>query len=135
MNTLGRSWMVAAVFAATLVAGILIGRSVLSRQAPDAGSPFVFTTTVTQLSQSQRDRAAARHRVRYAVPAAEVFFADQETYRGMTLEVLQRIEVGVEQVQVGFASDTAYCLESTVGEQTASYVGPGGGVRDEPCAA
>jgi hypothetical protein len=134
MNTRHRSWQVAVVFAATLVAGIVIGRSVLSEDAPDAGLPFVVTTTVTRLSQSERDLAAARRYVRYAVPAAEAFFADHRTYRGMTFADLHRLDAGIEQMRVAIALDTGYCLESTVGTRTASYVGSGGTVRTGPCA-
>ena len=133
MNTSRRSWQVAALVAATLVAGILIGRSIPSEDTPDAGSPFVFTATVRQPSQSQRDRAAARRHVRNAIAAAEAFFADHATCAGMTLADLRRLDDGIEQVQVGFARGTTYCLQSSVGAETASYRGPGGVVRGVAC--
>jgi prepilin-type N-terminal cleavage/methylation domain-containing protein len=76
-----------------------------------------------------RDRAndkAAGADVRAAVPSAEAFFADNDTYSGMTFAALQAIDSGVDvaapvistnNVAPAVAGDT-YCLQKTVGGKT-----------------
>ena len=80
-----------------------------------------------------RDRAndkAAGADVRAAVPSAEAYFADNDTYTGMTFLELQKIDSGVDvaapvistnNVAPAVAGDT-YCLQKTVGGKTWSAV-------------
>ena len=84
-----------------------------------------------------RDRAAAaaaKANVRSALPAVETYFADNDTYVGMDLAALQGIDAGISgTLAVGSAAATTYCIESTVGSQSASVDGPGGTIVAVVC--
>jgi prepilin-type N-terminal cleavage/methylation domain-containing protein len=74
-----------------------------------------------------RDRAndkAAGADVRAAVPSAEAWFSDHDSYTGMDLLALRAIDSGVDVAApvisdgtIGVAGDT-YCLQKTVGGKT-----------------
>ena len=80
-----------------------------------------------------RDRAndkAAGADVRAAIPSAEAFYADNDTYTGMTLPALRLIDSGADvdtvvvstsNVAPNVPGDT-YCLQKTVGGKTWSAV-------------
>jgi len=84
-----------------------------------------------------RDRAsssAAQANVRSALPAVEAYYADNDTYVGMTLAALQAIDAGLSStLVVDSAAAAAYCIESTVGGQVASVDGPGGTIATVGC--
>jgi type IV pilus assembly protein PilA len=72
-----------------------------------------------------RDRAnqkSADANVRSAVPAAEAFFSDNNTYAGMTKAALLGIDNGLKIDANPVLSDAnqTYCMQSTVGGKTAS---------------
>jgi type IV pilus assembly protein PilA len=83
-----------------------------------------------------RDRAqarAAQANVRTEIPSAEAYMESQTgvnegTYTGMTLGSISGIDAGskVTVVKTYGTPATQYCLESTVGSHTASYIGPAG---------
>ena len=84
-----------------------------------------------------RDKAqatSAASDVREAVPSAEAFFSDQNTYTGMTPAVLRTtydsgLSTNVlvaEPVTVGGVAGAGYCISATVGSHTAAIHGPGG---------
>ena len=77
-----------------------------------------------------KDRAnkrAAQADVRAAVPSAEAFYSDNNTYAGMTVGKLKSIDSGLSgAVVVKSAASTTYCLTATVGSFTAYFKGPGG---------
>jgi type IV pilus assembly protein PilA len=83
-----------------------------------------------------RDRAqarAAQANVRTEIPSAEAYMesqtgANEGTYTGMNLAAISAIDAGskVTVVKTYGAPATQYCLESTVGSHTASYIGPAG---------
>jgi type IV pilus assembly protein PilA len=83
-----------------------------------------------------RDRAqarAAQANVRTEIPSAEAYMESQTgvnegTYTGMTLGSISAIDAGskVTVVKTYGTPATQYCLESTVGSHTASYIGPAG---------
>jgi hypothetical protein len=99
---------------------------------PEAAEPAPGT------SETPADEAALRSaesKVRKAVPAAEAYYADNDTYVGMTAAALRVIDNGIDPgVTVVSVTATSYCVEYTSGSVTASYAGPGGSVLDEPCA-
>jgi prepilin-type N-terminal cleavage/methylation domain-containing protein len=82
-----------------------------------------------------RDKAqqrAAQANVRTEIPSAEAFMEGQTgtlegTYTNMNLAAITAIDAGskLTKVEVGTAGDD-YCLESTVGNWTARYIGPAG---------
>ncbi len=85
-----------------------------------------------------KDRAnqkAAQADVRAAVPSAEAYYSDNNTYVGIDVPSLKAIDSGLSSaVAVGTAGTlTTYCLEATVGNKDASFAGPGGVVTTTLC--
>ncbi|MEX0816738.1 MAG: hypothetical protein WD027_04795 [Gaiellales bacterium] len=77
---------------------------------------------------------SAQSNVRGAIPAIEAYYADNNTYSGVTLAALQQYDYGVKDTRVITANDETYCLESTAGGETYSKSGPGGDIVSGPCA-
>jgi type IV pilus assembly protein PilA len=84
-----------------------------------------------------RDKAqatSAASDVREAVPSAEAFYSDNNTYTGMTPAVLRSTydsglstAVSVaEPVTVNGVAGAGYCIQATVGSHSAAIHGPGG---------
>ena len=84
-----------------------------------------------------RDRAnnsAAQANVRSAIPAVEAYFADNNSYAGMTLPYLQTTyDQGVKNIIIFSASATTYCVHSVVGSQTWTKAGPGADIVTGAC--
>ena len=76
-----------------------------------------------------RDRAAnnaAKANLRAALPTAEAYYADNETYVGMTTDALAAMDGGMSStLTVVSATDSSYCLTDTVNGKTWSVEGPG----------
>jgi hypothetical protein len=52
--------------------------------------------------------------VRASIPAIEAYYADNGTYKGVTLNALkQRYDAGLAGVQIVKANDRTYCVQST----------------------
>jgi hypothetical protein len=52
--------------------------------------------------------------IRAAVPAIEAYYADNGTYKGATLQVLQqRYDAGIRGIEIAKANDQTYCIQST----------------------
>jgi type IV pilus assembly protein PilA len=85
--------------------------------------------------KDRAQKAAAASNVRSAIPDAEAYYSDNQTYAGMTLGTLQAIDKGVSGSLVVFGNATAYCLSNTQGSHIAKVVGPGGTVDDSAAAA
>src|SRR5919108_4897657 len=81
-----------------------------------------------------KDRAnqrAASADVREAVPSAEAFYSDHQTYTGVTVASLKQIDSGLASVvKVGVIAAGGYCLDATVGGKTSYFVGPGGAMQE-----
>jgi type IV pilus assembly protein PilA len=79
-----------------------------------------------------KDRAEAKASaadVRSAIPDAEAYYSDNNTYVGMDTAALTAIDSGLSPaVGVGTVSATAYCLDATVGTHSSHVTGPGGTV-------
>ena len=86
-----------------------------------------------------RDRAnesAAKANVRASIPAVEAFYADNNTYAGMTLAALQAsYDAGVKNVSFGSTLNaTTYCVQSTVGQATFNKNGPSADIVSGACS-
>ena len=84
-----------------------------------------------------RDRAnksAAQANVRSSIPAVEAYYADNNTYAGMTLAYLQTTyDQGVKNIVIQSATTTTYCVESSVGAETWKKSGPGADILSGSC--
>jgi type IV pilus assembly protein PilA len=80
--------------------------------------------------RKQAQDTAGKANVREAVPAAESFYASNNTYAGMNLAALQAIDSGVSPtVAVSNAGANSYCLSAAGQSGTTWYfAGPGGTV-------
>ncbi len=79
--------------------------------------------------KDRAEKRAAAADVRAALPDAEAFFSDNNTYVGMDVPALTAIDSGVKQdLVVGNLSATTYCLAETVNGHTAEVHGPGGAI-------
>ncbi len=88
---------------------------------------------------SFRDRAnekAAQANVRAAITGVETYFADNNTYSGMTVSGLQAsYDQGIKNITIpsGSLTATSYCVQSEVGGKTFKKVGPGGDIVTGAC--
>jgi type IV pilus assembly protein PilA len=84
-----------------------------------------------------RDRAndsAAKANVRAALPAMETFFADYNTYAGVTLTFLQtNYDQGIKNITIPTATSSTYCVESSVGGKTWRKNGPSADLEAIAC--
>ena len=79
--------------------------------------------------KDRAQKAAAESNVRSAIPDAEAFYSDHQTYVGMDLTALQAIDKGVDgNLKVSGTSINGYCLSDSDGSHTAEVHGPGGTV-------
>jgi type IV pilus assembly protein PilA len=86
-----------------------------------------------------RDRAnesAAKANVRASIPAVEAYYADNDTYAGMTLGALQAsYDAGVKNISFGSTLNaTTYCVQSTVGQATFNKNGPSADIVTGACS-
>ena len=86
-----------------------------------------------------RDRAnesAAKANVRSAIPAIEAYYADNNTYAGVTLAGLQAsYDAGIKNVSFGSTLNaTTYCVQSTVGQATYNKAGPSADIVSGACS-
>jgi type IV pilus assembly protein PilA len=86
-----------------------------------------------------RDRAnesAAKANVRAAIPGVEAYYADNNTYENMTLDLLRtNYDAGIKGIGFGTLSATSYCVQSTVGQATFNKNGPSAEIVTGACAA
>jgi hypothetical protein len=73
--------------------------------------------------------------VRASIPAIEAYYADNGTYKGATLEVLQqRYDAGIHGIEVVRANDQTYCIKSTTGGLPWQKEGPAADVAPGNCS-
>ena len=79
--------------------------------------------------KDKANQSAAAANVRAAVPAAEGFYSDNNTYTGLdnaTTGLASYDASSAQKVTVTVgAGGTSYCLQSTVGSKTSHYNAPG----------
>jgi len=87
--------------------------------------------------RDRANRSAAQSNLRAAVPSAEAFFSDNNTYVGMTEAVTAGVNNDLRDYDSGLSTDvtvgpaagqtaTAFCLQATHGGFTYHFSGPGG---------
>ncbi len=85
-----------------------------------------------------RDRAnesAAKANVRASVPGLEAYYADNNTYVGMTLAGIQSsYDAGIKNITFGTLTATSYCVQSTVGQATFNKSGPSADIVTGACS-
>ena len=86
---------------------------------------------------SFRDRAndsAAKANVSAAIPGVEAFFADQNTYAGVTPGYLQTTyDQGIKNITIPTATASTYCIQSAVGGKTWNKAGPAADLATGTC--
>jgi type IV pilus assembly protein PilA len=86
---------------------------------------------------SFRDRAndsAAKANVRAAIPGVEAFFADQNTYAGVSPGYLQTTyDQGIKNITIPTATSSTYCIQSAVGGKTWNKAGPAADLATGTC--
>jgi type IV pilus assembly protein PilA len=79
--------------------------------------------------------AAATSNLRVAVPAIHSYYADNDTYAGMSLAGLQSTySPGVQGIEVLSAGATSYCVRAVVEGRTWYQRGPGGPITQTACS-
>ena len=85
-----------------------------------------------------KDRAnkkAAAADVRAAIPTAEAYYSDNNTYVGMTTGNMKAIDSGLSTAisKLSNLTATTYCIQATVGGFNYKVSGPGGTVTNGVC--
>ncbi len=85
--------------------------------------------------KDRANKAAAQADVQAAVPAIEAFNADNGSsgYTGATLTKLKTYDAGVKNILVKSATNTTYCMQSSVGSFTYFKNGPGADIVAGSC--
>jgi prepilin-type N-terminal cleavage/methylation domain-containing protein len=77
---------------------------------------------------------AARANVRAALPAIEAYYADHDTYVGLTYATLQTsYDAGLAPLTFSNLTQTSYCVQATVGSKTYSKNGPTAAIAQGAC--
>jgi len=94
----------------------------------------LLALALTSAATAATDPLQVRAReVRSAVPAAEAWYADHNTYAGMTLVKLRRAyDRTLKNIRVGRATKKGYCIQSTL-RPFVHYDGPAGPMRKGAC--
>jgi type IV pilus assembly protein PilA len=87
--------------------------------------------------RDRANRSAAQSNLRSAVPSAEAYFSDQQTYVGMTAAGLRAtydsaLSADVTEGPAAGQTLTNFCLQSTHGGFTYHFSGPGGVIPTAP---
>ena len=77
--------------------------------------------------KQRAEKQASASNVRSAIPAAEAYYSDNDSYTGMNLAALKSIDQGVSPTLTVTSTAGTYTLTATKGKCTATYTGPGGG--------
>jgi hypothetical protein len=91
-------------------------------------------STAPTPSKSEQALNTATAHVRSAIPAIEAYYADHNSYQGVSTAVLKSsYDAGIGEVEIVRASAQTYCVQSTVDGQFAAKDGPGAGIVAAPC--
>ena len=85
-------------------------------------------------SSAPEEMEMAMANIRASIPAVEAYYADNGTYKGLTLELLQqRYDAGVQGITVVKANDQTYCIESDAGGFPWHKAGPAADIVPGDC--
>ena len=78
---------------------------------------------------------AAMADVRASIPAIEAYYADNGTYKGATLQLLQqRYDAGIRGIEIVKANDRTYCIQSTGADFPWYKAGPAAEILPGDCS-
>jgi type IV pilus assembly protein PilA len=83
--------------------------------------------------RSRAEVSAAKANVRAAIPGVEAFYADNNTYSGLTLTALKGYDAGIKNILVIRATPASYCVQSTVGQAVYKKAGPSADITVSAC--
>jgi type IV pilus assembly protein PilA len=84
--------------------------------------------------RSRAEISAAKANVRASIPGVEAYYADHNTYVGLTSAVLKAsYDAGIKNVQVVRATASSYCVQSTVGQAIYKKGGPSADITVTAC--
>ncbi|HET8607220.1 MAG TPA: prepilin-type N-terminal cleavage/methylation domain-containing protein [Gaiellaceae bacterium] len=83
--------------------------------------------------KDRANKVAAQANVRSAIPSVEAFFADYNTYSGMTTANLKSTYDAGLKASVLSAGVTTYCIKDMVGNFAYYKHGPSGDISTTPC--
>jgi type IV pilus assembly protein PilA len=83
--------------------------------------------------RSRAEVSAAKANVRASIPSVEAYYADNNTYSGLTLTALKGYDAGIKGVVVVRATPASYCVQSTVGQATYKKGGPSADITVSAC--
>ena len=83
--------------------------------------------------KDRANKAAAQSDVRAAIPSAEAYYADNNSYAGISPAVLKATYDSGLNLDTAKVSGAGYCLDKTVGGFPYSVTGPGGTVVAGAC--
>jgi type IV pilus assembly protein PilA len=82
--------------------------------------------------KQRAEKQASNANVRSAIPAAEAYYSDNDSYTGMDLAALQAIDQGISSglTVTVTGGGAGYTLSDTQGNCTATGTGPGGSITN-----
>ena len=84
--------------------------------------------------RARAEVSAAKANVRASIPGVEAYYADHNTYVGLTSAALKAsYDAGIKNVQVVRATAASYCVQSTVGQATYKKGGPSADITVTAC--
>jgi len=127
-----RVWHALAVLVLAATGGVIGGAMVLGTDEP---SEVAISANPDPAAKATRDREQVKSNVRSSIPAIEAFAADRPSggYSGMTVAELRVIDAGIANVDIVRADFDTYCIQDTLGGQTASFSRPAGELVSAPC--
>ena len=127
-----RLWHALAVLVLVATGGVIGGAMVLGTDEPTEVASSVKAEPV---DKATRDREQVQSNVRSSIPAIEAYATDRPSrgYSGMTMAKLRAIDAGLTNVDIVRADFDTYCVQDTLGGQTASFSRPAAELVLAPC--
>ena len=86
--------------------------------------------------RTRANKSAAQANVRASIPGIEAYYADHDTYSGVTSAILKAsYDAGIKNIKVSVATASGYCVVATKPVLVPSYhkSGPGGDIKTGSC--